>query len=380
MTLHGILLTLGLRYLYQVLWEKNLWLRGLGFIGGSAAAGALWFKSREFIYGTWFKPEKEMGDWLEKLGPAAETIESIYFLENYFRRYVGYDFTAALEEELDHVSAGEADYKQVLRDFWRDFKAALDETGLKIPMATTNTFTHPVFKDGAFTHNDRDVRRFALRKIMRNLDLAAELGTPPLFLMTGSDDATAPPRDARALAQAARRGGSTAQVVIVPGQEHPWRGDAAVQADHEASVDGDAVRAQRQCGRLGEHVGRALRRAVGHLPRVRGLGAGDRGHVADPARPTGLEHGAGDALRHQERALGVGGHDLVPLPLGHLEEVDEGAHTRVVDEAVETSELGDGAADGPSERFLIGDIELEPECLAAATDYRVRRGSGCFEV
>ena len=43
-------------------------------------------------------------------------------------------------------------------------------------MATTNLFTHPVFKDGAFTANDRDVRRYALRKTMRNIDLAAELG------------------------------------------------------------------------------------------------------------------------------------------------------------------------------------------------------------
>ncbi|WP_034089931.1 xylose isomerase [Streptacidiphilus albus] len=56
------------------------------------------------------------------------------------------------------------------------FRQALDTTGLKVPMATTNLFTHPVFKDGAFTANDRDVRRFALRKTIRNIDLAAELG------------------------------------------------------------------------------------------------------------------------------------------------------------------------------------------------------------
>jgi xylose isomerase len=56
------------------------------------------------------------------------------------------------------------------------FKEALARTGMKVPMATTNLFTHPVFKDGAFTANDRSVRRFALRKVMRNLDLAAELG------------------------------------------------------------------------------------------------------------------------------------------------------------------------------------------------------------
>jgi xylose isomerase len=56
------------------------------------------------------------------------------------------------------------------------FRSALDETGLVVPMMTTNLFTHPVFKDGGFTSNDRSVRRFALRKVMRNLDLAAELG------------------------------------------------------------------------------------------------------------------------------------------------------------------------------------------------------------
>ncbi|MBL8725998.1 MAG: xylose isomerase [Planctomycetes bacterium] len=56
------------------------------------------------------------------------------------------------------------------------FRKALAATGMKVPMATTNLFTHPVFKDGAFTSNDRAVRRFALRKVMRNLDLAVELG------------------------------------------------------------------------------------------------------------------------------------------------------------------------------------------------------------
>src|SRR6056297_1832254 len=50
------------------------------------------------------------------------------FLENYFRRYVEYDFTADLEDRLDHVSAGEADYKDLLAQFWRDFSAAISET------------------------------------------------------------------------------------------------------------------------------------------------------------------------------------------------------------------------------------------------------------
>ena len=50
------------------------------------------------------------------------------FLSNYFRKYVGYDFTADLEDQLDTVSAGEADYKEVLSRFWRDFSAAIAET------------------------------------------------------------------------------------------------------------------------------------------------------------------------------------------------------------------------------------------------------------
>ncbi|HKG51211.1 MAG TPA: xylose isomerase [Actinomycetales bacterium] len=57
-----------------------------------------------------------------------------------------------------------------------EFKQALEETGLVVPMVTTNLFGDPVFKDGGFTSNDRSVRRYALRKVMRNMDLAAELG------------------------------------------------------------------------------------------------------------------------------------------------------------------------------------------------------------
>jgi len=50
------------------------------------------------------------------------------FLSNYFRKYIGYDFTADLENQLDEVSAGDANYKQVLAQFWRDFSAAIAET------------------------------------------------------------------------------------------------------------------------------------------------------------------------------------------------------------------------------------------------------------
>ena len=69
------------------------------------------------------------------------------------------------------------------------FRAALEETGLVVPMATTNLFTHPVFKEGGLTNNDRDIRRYALRKVMRNMDLAAELGAQTYVLWGGREGA-----------------------------------------------------------------------------------------------------------------------------------------------------------------------------------------------
>lgn len=68
-------------------------------------------------------------------------------------------------------------------------KKACDETGMVIPMITTNTFSHPVFKDGGVTSNDRDVRRFTIRKILRNIDLAAELGAKTFVMWGGREGA-----------------------------------------------------------------------------------------------------------------------------------------------------------------------------------------------
>jgi xylose isomerase len=60
---------------------------------------------------------------------------------------------------------------------------------MTVPMMTTNLFTHPVFKDGGFTSNDRSVRRFALAKVARNLDLAAELGAETYVFWGGREGA-----------------------------------------------------------------------------------------------------------------------------------------------------------------------------------------------
>lgn len=69
------------------------------------------------------------------------------------------------------------------------FTKALSETGLGVEMATTNLFGHAVFKEGALTANDREVRRFALAKVLRNIDLAAELGATTYVLWGGREGA-----------------------------------------------------------------------------------------------------------------------------------------------------------------------------------------------
>ena len=81
-----------------------------------------------------------------------------------------------------------------------EFKAVLDETGMVVPMATTNLFFHPIFKDGAFTANDPRVRAFALRKTLDAIDLGVELGARTYVFWGGREgteaDACRDPRDA----------------------------------------------------------------------------------------------------------------------------------------------------------------------------------------
>lgn len=67
------------------------------------------------------------------------------------------------------------------------FRAAVADAGMVVEMVTTNLFTHPVFKDGGVTSNDRSVRRYALRKLIRNVDLTAELGARTFVMWGGRE-------------------------------------------------------------------------------------------------------------------------------------------------------------------------------------------------
>jgi xylose isomerase len=69
------------------------------------------------------------------------------------------------------------------------FQKALADTGLVVEMVTTNTFSDPVFKEGAITANNREVRRYALAKVLRNIDLAASLGAETFVMWGGREGA-----------------------------------------------------------------------------------------------------------------------------------------------------------------------------------------------
>ncbi len=83
---------------------------------------------------------------------------------------------------IDATPSEEAEIK-------KDFRKALDDTGLVVPMATTNLFSDPIFKDGAFTANDPKVRAYALQKTMKAIDLGVEFGAK-IYVFWGGREGT----------------------------------------------------------------------------------------------------------------------------------------------------------------------------------------------
>ncbi len=87
------------------------------------------------------------------------------------------------DNDLVPIEATSAEREQIIKDFQK----ALDETGLCVPMATTNLFTDPAFKDGAFTANDAQVRAYALQKTMNAIDLGVQLGAKTYVFWGGRE-------------------------------------------------------------------------------------------------------------------------------------------------------------------------------------------------
>ena len=89
------------------------------------------------------------------------------------------------DNDLIPIDATPAERDSILKEF----KKALADTGLVVPMATTNLFSEPIFKDGAFTSNDPKVRAYALQKTMNSIDLGVELGAG-IYVFWGGREGT----------------------------------------------------------------------------------------------------------------------------------------------------------------------------------------------
>jgi len=148
-----------------------------------------------FTFGLWTVGWQARDPFGDATRPAVDPVETVHRLAELGAYGVTF-------HDDDLLAVGSDRDEQVKR-----FRAALDETGLAVPMVTTNLFTHPVFKDGGFTSNDRSVRRFALRKVMRNLDLAAELGASTYVFWGGREGSeTDAAKDVRAALDRYREG------------------------------------------------------------------------------------------------------------------------------------------------------------------------------
>jgi len=137
-------------------------------------------KADKVTFGLWTVGWQAADPFGDATRPALDPVESVHRLAE----LGAYGVTFHDDDLIPFGSDDSERDKHIAR-----FQEALAETGLVVPMATTNLFKHPVFKDGAFTSNDRDIRRYALRKVMRNLDLAAQLGAKTYVFWGGREGA-----------------------------------------------------------------------------------------------------------------------------------------------------------------------------------------------
>jgi xylose isomerase len=123
--------------------------------------------SDKFTFGLWTVGNIGRDPFGDPVRPPLPPVEAVHLLAEVGAWGVNFH-----DNDLVPIDATAAERDQIVRDF----KAALAETGLVVPMATTNLFFDPAFKDGAFTANDPRVRAYALQKTLRAIDLGVELG------------------------------------------------------------------------------------------------------------------------------------------------------------------------------------------------------------
>ena len=144
----------------------------------------------KFSFGLWTVGNPGRDPFGEPVRPPMSPVQIVHLLADVGAMGVNFH-----DNDLVPIAATPAERDQIVKDFTK----ALNDTGLQVPMATTNLFTDPAFKDGAFTSNDARVRAFALQKTMRSMDLGYELGAR-IYVMWGGregveSDATKNPLD-----------------------------------------------------------------------------------------------------------------------------------------------------------------------------------------
>ena len=132
----------------------------------------------KFSFGLWTVGNIGRDPFGEAVRPAKTPVELVHLLAEVGAWGVNFH-----DNDLVPIDATWAERERIVADF----KKALDETGIVVPMATTNLFTDPAFRDGAFTANDPAVRAYALQKTMRAIDLGVELGATTYVFWGGRE-------------------------------------------------------------------------------------------------------------------------------------------------------------------------------------------------
>lgn len=129
----------------------------------------------KFTFGLWTVGNPGRDPFGHEVRPALDPVEAVHRLSE-----LGAYGVSLHDNDLVPHGASDSERDRIVKRF----SAALDDTGMKVPMATTNLFSRPIFREGAFTANDPRVRRFAVRKTLDAIDLGAELGAE-IFVMWG---------------------------------------------------------------------------------------------------------------------------------------------------------------------------------------------------
>jgi xylose isomerase len=134
----------------------------------------------KFTFGLWTVGNRGRDPFGEFVRPPLDPVRAVHKLAEIGAWGVNFH-----DNDLVPIDATTAERDRIVSAF----RAALDATGLTVPMATTNLFTDPVFKDGAFTSHDPGVRAYALQKTMRAMDLGVELGARTYVFWGGREGA-----------------------------------------------------------------------------------------------------------------------------------------------------------------------------------------------